>query len=508
MYGDRWLISFCVKSVIVHWMVAEFCIVMCSGWTVAQELGGYWNTAERESEYYRIVEISVPDELAIEASSMEVMPEGRLALGTRRGDILLVDGAFEEHPKTRFEVYASGLDEVTGLAYRDDCFFVTQQTEITRIRDLDQDGRADEFRTLSDVWGFRNYHEFSFGSKPDADGNLWVALCLSKSYSSDVPFRGWCLKVTPAGETIPVCGGIRSPCGIGPNEHGVMFYAESQGPWNGSCSLKVLQPGGFMGHPASLKWYSLTPELGERPTDPNTRSRITVERERVKQLVPYAVVFPYIKMGRSISGFMVDKTGGKFGPFENQIFIGDFSLSIMMRATTELVNGVWQGACYPFREGLATGVLCCQFTPSGDLLLGGTNRGWPVRGPRQYAIQRLDWTGKVPFEIHEITAQPDGFRVRFTKSVDEDVAGKVDTYQLKTFTHVYQQGYGSPEVDETIPRVVAVKLSDDRKEAKLVVDSLQKGHVHEFDLTAMRSTDDETLLHHQAFYTLNEIPAD
>jgi len=40
------------------------------------------------------------------------------------------------------------------------------------------------------------------------------------------------------------------------------------------------------------------------------------------------------------------------------------------------------------------------------------------------------------------------------------------------------------------------------------VDGLQKGHVHEFDLTAMRSTDDETLLHHQAFYTLNEIPAD
>jgi hypothetical protein len=73
---------------------------------------------------------------------------------------------------------------------------------------------------------------------------------------------------------------------------------------------------------------------------------------------------------------------------------------------------------------------------------------------------------------------------------------------------VYQQGYGSPEVDETIPKVVAVKLSEDRKEASLGVDGLQKGHVHEFDLTAMRSADDETLLHHQAFYTLNEIPAD
>ena len=107
---------------------------------------------------------------------------------------------------------------------------------MTRITDRDDDGRADHFETLSDEWGFRNYHEFAFGSKLDPEGNIWVALCLSKSYHSDAPFRGWCLKVTPDGKTIPICSGIRSPCGVGPNEHGVMFYAESQGPWNGSCS--------------------------------------------------------------------------------------------------------------------------------------------------------------------------------------------------------------------------------------------------------------------------------
>ena len=474
----------------------------------AQELGEYWNTAEEESKYYQIVEIPTAEELAIETSSMEVMPDGRLALGTRRGDILLVDGAFDEYPKTHFHRYASGLDEIMGMSYRDDAFYVTQQTEVTKITDRNLDGRADHFQTLSDVWGFRNYHEFSFGSKPDAEGNLWVALCLSKSYSSDVPFRGWCLKVTPDGKTIPVCGGIRSPCGIGPNEHGVMFYAESQGPWNGSCSLKVLQPGGFMGHPASLKWYSLAPELGDRPIEPNTRSRLVAERERVKELVPYAVVFPYIKMGRSISGFMVDQSGGKFGPFENQIFVGDFSLSVVMRATTELVNGVWQGACYPFREGLATGILCCQFTPEGDLLLGGTNRGWPVRGPRQYALQRLDWTGVTPFEIHEIKARSDGFLIRFTKPLDPDHAKRLSHYQLASFTHVYQQGYGSPEVDQTEPVVTAATLSADGYEVHLRVEGLQRGHVHEFDLEGIRSNAGEALLHRQAFYTLNEIPAE
>ena len=156
-----------------------------------------------------------------------------------------------------------------------------------------------------------------------------------------------------------MCSGIRSSCGIGPNEHGVMFYAESQGPWNGSCSLKVLQQGGFMGHPVSFNWYDLdlAKDMGEKPVVPNTRSRLMEERKRVKELVPYAVVFPYIRMGRSISGFMVDRTGGKFGPFENQLFVTDFSLSVVMRAI-EKVNGVWQRR--HFREGLASGLLACN----------------------------------------------------------------------------------------------------------------------------------------------------
>ena len=472
----------------------------------AEPLGEYWGTAEDEARYYRIVEVPIPEELALEAGSFEVLPDNRLAVGTRRGDIYLVDGAFDEHPQTSFHRYASGLDEVFGMSWRDDAFFLTQQTEVTRITDTNSDGRADRFDTLSDVWGFRNYHEFCFGSKLDEEGNIWVALCLSKSYHSSVPFRGWCLKITPEGETIPICSGIRSPCGIGPNEHGVMFYAESQGPWNGSCSLKVLQPGGFMGHPISFNWYDLTDELGPRPVEPNTNSRLMIERQRVKELVPYAVVFPYRKMGRSISGFMVDRTGGEFGPFENQIFVGDFSLSVVMRATTEQVNGVWQGACYPFREGLATGLLACQFTPQGDLIVGGTNRGWPVRGPRAYALQRLDWTGEVPFEIREINARPTGFLVTFTKPVDRDIALRPDSYAVTTYTHIYQQGYGSPEVDHTTPEVISTEVSDDGLQVELDINGLVQGHVHDFDLQPVRAASGEPLLHVNAYYTLNEIP--
>lgn len=474
-----------------------------------EPLGEYWGTAEKEAEYYELVDVPLPKELAVEASSFEVLPDQQqLAISTRRGDILLADGAFDEHPEPRFKRYAEGLDEIFGMAYQEGSFIVTQQAEVTRITDADGDNRADRFETISDVWGFRNYHEFAFGSKPDAEGNVWVALCLSESYNSKVPFRGWCLKITPDGKTLPVCSGIRSPCGIGPNEHGVMFYAESQGPWNGSCSLKVLEQGGFMGHPISYNWYELAPEMGPTPVKPETPSRLEIERKRVKELVPYAVVFPYKRMGRSISGFVVDRTGGKFGPFENQIFIGDFSLGVVMRATTEKVNGVWQGACYPFREGFDTGLLAVQFTPQGDLIAGGTNRGWPVRGPKAYAVQRLDWTGRTPFEIKEIKAMPNGFKIAFTKPVDRSIAQLPQTYQLKTFTHLYRQAYGSPEVDQTEPSVTRSTVSGDAMSVRIEVNGLVQGHVHDFHLPTMQSADNEELLHASAYYTLNEIPKD
>ena len=157
---------------------------------------------------------------------------------------------------------------------------------------------------------------------------------------------------------------------------------------------------------------------------PKSGSRVIIEKERVKQLVPYSVIFPYIRMGRSITGFTVNRTKGKFGPFEDQMFLGDYTLSIIMRATTEQINGVWQGGCYPFREGLSTGILNVVFTPEGNLLCGGTNRGWPVRGLKPYALERLDWSGKMPFEIKQITIEPDGFKVAFTKPVDSTTGAR------------------------------------------------------------------------------------
>lgn len=474
----------------------------------AEELGAMWGTAAEEEKYYKLVTIPIPDTIPLKPGCFDILPDGRLAVGTRRGDVYFVDGAFKDFPAPKYHLFASGQDEIFGISQKDGDIVITQFGEVTKLSDTNGDGVADRYETLSNQWGYAEGHEFAFGSKHDAEGNIWVALGLTGSYYSRQLFRGWCLKVTPDGKTIPVCSGLRSPGGVGPNARGVMFCAESQGPWNGACSLKHLKQGGFLGHPASYNWYPFAKDLKEPSTTPATNSRITTERERVKELVPPAVLFPYIKMGRSISGFRVNKTQGKFGPFDNQIFIGDYTLSIIMRATTEEVNGVWQGACYPFREGLSTGIMNVEFTPRGQLIAGGftTTSQWPVRGEKPYALDRLDWTGVTPFEIQEINIKPDGFLFHFTKPVDADLAKRPETYDITTYTHIYASFYGSPEVDQTKPEVTKVEVSADRLEVRLFLSAIKKGHIHDLHMPDMKSKDQDALLHKRAYYTVNEIP--
>lgn len=491
-----------------HWiLLGKLTVLSATVFSLqAEEVGERWGTEAREREYYRIVELPLPKGQVVEAGAFTSLPDGRIAVGTRRGDIILISGADEEKPQPKYEVFASGLDEIFGLAWKDNAFYVTQTCELTRVTDSNGDGKADRFECLSDAWGFGTYHEYAFGSKFDKQGNLYVALGLSMSYHSYQLLRGWAMKITPDGKSIPIASGLRSPGGIGFNEHGALFYIESQGPWNSSCSLKFIKEGGFMGHPGSYNWYPYAPNVGPAPPAPKSGSLIMTEKERIPQLDPYAVIFPYIRMGRSISGFVINDTKGKFGPFENQMFLGDYTLSLLMRATTEQVNGVWQGACYPFREGLSTGILNIQFTPDGNLLTGGTNRGWPVRGLKPFALERLDWTGRMPFEIERITITPQGFRIAFTKAVDAATGNDPKSYVVKTFTHEYHAGYGGPEIDQTAPTVKAAKLAADGMSA-LIELTHTKGHCHELDLGALRSRDSEELLHRHAYYTVNEIPS-
>lgn len=262
-----------------------------------------------------------------------------------------------------------------------------------------------------------------------------------------------------------------------------------------------------MGHPISLPWYRLAPNMGPTPKHPDggREHRLHEQARKIPQLVPPAVIFPYKKMGQSASSIVLDESKGKFGPFAGQLFVGDYTLSLVMRVDLEKIDGVYQGACFPFREGFSTGIIGSVLTKNGYLLAGGCSRGWPTRGTEPYALQRLNWTGKVPLEVLHMKATKIGFDLEFTLPVDVDSISD-DSFQMQTYTYYYQQGYGSPEVDQTMPKLKIRSVSADRRRVSLQVDKLEIGHVHELKMSGIQAANGEPLLHDVAYYTLNRIP--
>ncbi|MEO1616444.1 MAG: hypothetical protein AAFV88_11380 [Planctomycetota bacterium] len=461
----------------------------------------------QESDYYRITTFETPEGEVIEASGFQWMPEDdSIMVCSRRGDVFRIQNPLAQTVTAdQFSLFARGLHEPLSLAYRDGWLYATQRCEVTRMRDVDADGDADVFETVADGWGVSaDYHEYAFGSKFDNDGNLVVTLCLTGSFGSAVPFRGWAMKVTPEGKTLPMTSGVRSPGGVGADADGRVYYTDNQGPWNGTCALKLLSDGKFVGHPGGFKWYDEAKEtMGKMPAEPTSGSRLHIEADRIPELVMPAILFPYDKMGKSASGIACDTSGGKFGPFENQLFVGDQSQSIIMRVFLEDIAGQVQGACFPFRRGFASGNVGVEMTPSGSLFVGGTNRGWGSTGSKPFAVERLDWTGKVPFEIKAMRLQADGFELEFTQPVEESTAGDPGSYQLQTYTYEYRSQYGSPEVDHTQPTIQSASVSDDRMKVRLVIDGLQRGHIHELKAEGVRNKSKQPLLHDLAYYTLN-----
>src|SRR5207302_11211368 len=101
---------------------------------------------------------------------------------------------------------------------------------------------------------------------------------------------------------------------------------------------------------------------------------------------------------------------------------------------------------------------------------------------------------------------PDGFEFAFTHPVDAASAQNPASYTIETYTYIYQSEYGSPEVDRTRPKITSASIAPDKMSARVSIDGLVEGHVHELHLDGVRSSEGKPLLHAAAFYTPNKIP--
>lgn len=490
-----------------------------------------------ESDYYDMVTVPIPEGIVLEGGGVVTMPNGNIGVSTRRGEVWVVENPYMENGASpKFRKFASGLHEILGLAYRDGAFYCAQRGELTKLVDADGDGYADIYEAVFDWPLSGHYHEYSFGPKVAEDGSMYVTGNVAFGDQewwrgeSRVPWRGWTMKISPDGKMEPYAAGMRSPCGIGFVD-GAFFYADNQGDWMGSGGLVHVEKGDFTGHPAGLKW-------AERPDSPvkitendiyyRANPRFTpkgqplvkpenIEDEEPLPLFKLAKELPSIKLpavwlphgilGISTSEIIVDETKGAFGPFDGQMLIGDQGQSKIVRVFLEKVNGVYQGAAFNFREGFQSGVLRMSWGKDGSLFVGQTNRGWGSTGKDPYGLQRLIWTGKMPFEMKAVRAMPDGFEIEFTQPVDKNTAKDMASYSITGFTYKYHPVYGSPVANQENCPIRGIVVSDDGLKARLVVDNLRQFYIHELKAEGVQSYNGNMpLLHNAAYYTLNEIP--
>ena len=450
-----------------------------------------------------------------EPTAIAVAKNGTIIVGTRTAGIWRIK---DRH----WELFAEGTFECLGLWIEDDAgdtIVIGQKPELTRLKDLDHDGRADEFSTVCDDFGFHgNYSEYTHGPVRDAAGNYYFTLNLGHTDNQRASYhaggiymgsmggyRGWCCRVTPAGVFEPFAPGLRSPAGIGIDPDGRLLYTDNQGEYMGSSKVSYLYKDHFYGHPSGL--VSLP---GMKPDSPE------IAPEKWQKSVPLCPIwFPHERLANSPGNPTWDLSQGKFGAYARQMFIGDQTLSTVMRISSEKVGEVDQGCVMPFASKLASGIMRPCFLPDGSLLLGQTGRGWQSSGGNEASLQRICWDGKTTAaDIQRVSVTSSGFEVFFTTPLAESLAPAevLANVKVESWTYIDTSRYGSDEDDKHPDAVTNAAISADRKSLKFEVQNFLTpaalNRIYWIQITGAKQLFPPgiTLEKLEAYYTLRAVP--
>ena len=465
----------------------------------------------KEGKYYSITDVPIPDSVVLEVGGLAFTPDDRLGVSTRHGEIWLITDPYQKKSKQpQYKRFAYGMHETLGLAWHNGSFYTTQRSELTKVADTNNDGKADLFQTVASWPLSGNYHEYSYGPLFLPNGDMIVTLNLSwiGRGASLAKWRGWMMRIKPDGTMQPYAAGMRSPAGFGLSENGDIFFAENQGDWIGSGRITQMDYGDFAGHPAGLRWsgeygspIKLKPE--QFPDSIGILHDFAKKTEHFKEP---SVWFPHTLMGISTSEVLTINSDA-FGPFKGQILVGDQGHSKVMRAFLEKVKGKYQGASFPFLEGFSSGVLRMAWGSDHSLFVGMTSRGWASTGPALYGLQRVNFKGATPFEIKAMRAQSNGFELEFTLPVNKKQAADASLYSVTGFIYAYHKTYGSPIINQQPCAVVKSEVSEDGRRVRIYVEGLREGYIHELHVNGLQSQSGLALLHNVGYYTLNAIPA-
>jgi len=425
-------------------------------------------------------------EQLFEALGLALAPDDTLIVGTRTAGIWrLVKGEWRLFAEGTFDSLGVIVEDKKGLTV-----VAGQKAELTRISDTNGDGIADNYETLFDAHSYHgNYHSYMHGPVRGNDGAYYININLAdggdgsaynaggKYMGSTGGFAGWNIRIenntnkNDVNKFTPWANGLRSPAGLANGPDGRLWYSENQGEYVGTSKIFVLTQNKFYGHPSSLvDLPGMTPDSSE----------IAWNKFADKRVMP-VILLPHNKVANSPGNPAWDSTKGKFGPFAEQMLIGDQTQSNLLRVNTEIIDGVEQGGVMPFIDGLESGVMRPLFLSDGSLLLGQTGRGWQAKGGHVASMQRITWDGKtVAPAIHSTHATSNGFMLQLTQPVNETIDAKdlQKLINIKSWVYRDSADYGSDELGKAMERITNISISADRKQITIQLAELGHPSIH------------------------------
>jgi mono/diheme cytochrome c family protein len=455
--------------------------------TLAPDSGKLEGTLERPG--YRAIAYPRPKTVIGEDRVMPVAlaahpTDGRVFVASMKtGELFVVRDPTGDGKKAHFENYTRGLfQECLSMLADEQALFVLHRRNLTRIPHPAIDGIADRFERVAALpHGVADTYDYGYGLARDRSGAF--VYTFAPYASAHLPGAGSALRLVPGKKPEEVAFGFRNPLGWCAGPEGEIFFTDNQGEWVPTNKLCHLSGGRFYGFP-----------------NPSQREHTKKPAGKTAVWIPYA-------WAKSINGIAYDSSGGKFGPFAGQFFLAELMFGgAIVRASVEKVNGEFQGACFPFWGQGLLGPVTLSFDPKGRLWVGGiTEPGWMAQ-PDRGALFRIDYTGKMPFEMKSIHVLPRGFRIVFTSPVSPQSARDPVSYQIDHHRYEITGAYGSPELDRTRFPIEKVTVSPDGCTVDLTTAPLIKDRVYLIQSRGVRSVKGEPLVHPMGAYTVNEVP--
>ncbi|MEM7369589.1 MAG: family 16 glycoside hydrolase [Bacteroidota bacterium] len=411
---------------------------------------------------WTIEDISIPS-LEPRITGMDFLSENQLVFCTwdATGGVYLLDNPGAS-PTVR--QIGSGLSEPMGVEVKDKQIYVLQKDEITQLIDQNEDGVADEYRTIANGWPISaNPRAFTSGFVSNGTDYFLSLTQATNGFGTPLDdqssLRGSVVQHPQeiAGTSSAHISGLYAPLGIAMSKDGRPVVLDQSEP--GIPTTKMWMGG-------QLQAVALLPK--------GPVSRIPSQALQLSQ-----------------------------GPYQGQWLVGDLVQGGLRRVFVEEVEGQLQGCVFRFSQGFEGGIARMIEGPDGSIYAGlaGFWNEWSQAGHRRYGLQRFSYTGEAVFEMKTVSARSNGLEIEFSEPIAAGQGREADNYG------VFSWNPFNDSARLTQLTIQAVEVSADRTKARLQIQGLQAGQLLILHIRkAFVSESQHSLWSTEAWYTLNQIP--